>query len=220
MEALLQTTIDLVLSQQQKDGGWMTGKKETGFSHGVAGIAIFLLQCHRRYPHPSIEQAIHKCLDLLHQQALIHNDRYVWHNNNNERLIAPWMHDGYVGIALCFIRAFEQFQDPLYRQIAQGALLNQPEHPIYRNFGLLNGLAGLGEVYLEAHRVFREDLWLQRAAWIAQVIGRTASYNSDTSCYWHTKFEIPSADLATGHSGPLHFLMRLEANGNIGFPML
>jgi hypothetical protein len=133
------------------------------------------------------------------------------------------LHDGYAGIALAFIHAFEQFQDPIYKKIAAKTLFNQQEQPIHKCLGLMNGLAGLGEVYLEAHLIFHEDVWLQRAEWIAQVVSRTSCYRNDRTCYWYTenlKESVLTADMSNGHCGPLHFLMRCHALEKLGFPFL
>jgi hypothetical protein len=223
MELLLQHIIESIVVQQAPDGGWLTdkNKKETSFSAGAAGIIIFLLQCLPHYKNAIVLAATEKALAWLRLQVNITNGGRGGYNDNKDDQINPCLGNDHVGLALCFIRAFEQFHNPLYQEIAQDILLNLPARPVLGHFGLLYGLAGWGEVYLEAYRVFGKALWIQRAAWIAQVVSRVCCYHDDGSCHWKNKGILqPTADFATGQTGVLHFLMRYESKGTLSFPML
>lgn len=213
MEELLQKTIDSILAQQLSDGSWVVKDAGGGFSHGVTGIVLFLLHCNHRRADRNLEQAIDRSLIWLVNAY----KRTTFASKN--QLDNSSLHEGDLGIALCFIYAFEYFKNPSYQKVAVEILLTRPEHPIVRNLGLLNGLAGLGEVYLDAYRVFRDERWCKRAEWIVHIISRTVLYESDASCYWHTKGETPTVDMSTGSGGPLHFLIRYEMKKEFSFPM-
>ena len=75
--------------------------------------------------------------------------------------------------------------------------------------GQCHGLAGVGEVYLEAHRVLGEECWRERAADIANVL--VALFRRRSRKPWSLPPEEPAADadgLMLGTASILHFLLR------------
>jgi hypothetical protein len=79
-------------------------------------------------------------------------------------------------------------------------------------------LAGLGEIYLEAFRVFRDESWRDRAAWIASYFTHTGRKSRSGAIYWIVeRINTPTADLMTGNAGIIHFLIRFHSNNKIPF---
>jgi hypothetical protein len=128
---------------------------------------------------------------------------------------------GFSGIAWVFIKAFEYLKDGGYKEAAVSALLSHP-HYIESNYLCQStGLAGLGEIYLDAYRVFKDTQWLDRATHIASFIGHCAKVQNDGSLYWlEGSDNLPTAGFMTGNSGIIHFLLRFNNPGKIGFPLL
>jgi hypothetical protein len=116
---------------------------------------------------------------------------------------------GIPGIALVFIKAYECYSNPLYKEIAEKTLFALPDQPVYNDFSHAYGLAGLGEVYLEAKRVFKEPKWQTRADWIAALFQHTFQRNNEGAGVWSVCTNPdPEPDLLTGSCGIIHFLMR------------
>jgi hypothetical protein len=99
-------------------------------------------------------------------------------------------------------------------------LKNLPDHPHSTNFTLSNGLAGLGELYLEAYKAFKDSLWLQRATWIAQLFIHTFQSRPSFGGHWIMDGEKSfTADLSTGNAGAIHFLMHYLLRDKMQHPL-
>jgi hypothetical protein len=79
----------------------------------------------------------------------------------------------------------------------------------------------LGEVYLEAWRVFRADEWRERVDWINTFFCNTICRNADGSGYWNLEeSDLPTADFLVGISGIIHYLARSIRPDKIGYRLL
>lgn len=91
----------------------------------------------------------------------------------------------------------------------RGALGACPAKLRSDSLGQCHGLAGVGEVYLEAYRILRDECWRERAADIATVL--VALFRRRSRHPWQLlSGELPAyADgLMLGTAGILHFLLR------------
>jgi hypothetical protein len=177
IKPVLEKHVKHLLETQEKDGSWLIttddGKRHlkiTGFGHGVAGIACFLLDYAGRYNDTHAQQGAARALHWLMRQARTSGNRLVWRLDDKSRQSDPGMHEGWTGIISAFIKGYELVQEPAYRLTAETALRNYPPYIIARDLTLSSGLAGLGEVYLEACRVLKTGEWQQRANWIVQIL--------------------------------------------------
>lgn len=214
---------------QQKDGSWLlddySGKtavrKKIGFAYGIAGIAWVLLDYAALSKSSVVLESAVKALYWLlkttqNLNALFKANLYMKIlGEENER------GDERKGIIYTFIKAYDILQDNNYKKVAEDALVVYPKNIVKNNFSLDTGLAALGEIYLEAYQVFKQDEWKQRAEWIAQVFMNTCFTNPDGSKYWKmNEFDEPTADLMTGVSGVIHFLLRCYYQEKIGYRIL
>ena len=127
---------------------------------------------------------------------------------------------GVAGILLSLIKAYRVINDPLYKQIVEVNLRALPQRLILLDFSLESGLAGLGELFLEAAIAFANPEWQERADWIAQVLLATFHHIGPDSGYWFVDANNNlTADLGTGNSGVLHFLIRYQSSDRIGHPL-
>ncbi len=127
----------------------------------------------------------------------------------------------WTGIILTYIKAYEVLQEDIYRQIAEKALRNYPAYIISNTFTQDVGLTNLGEVYLEAWRVFKSEEWMERARWIANIFVHTAFRNGKGGCYWQLdQVNPPTADLITGTCGIIHFLMSIEHPDQLSYRII
>ncbi|MDR3712307.1 MAG: lanthionine synthetase LanC family protein [Puia sp.] len=216
LEPLLQDIVGKLLSRQEKDGSWTvsSGKEErpvkiTGWGHGVAGIVCFLLAYMKRYPQVDVGVAIRKALAWLIGQSKEGQGKIHWRLNGGEGVTSSSFQDGGAGIALTFIKAYELFENVEYRKIAEAALADLPPRVTSRDITQADGLAGAGEVYLEAARVFGSAEWRSRAGWTAQFILHHFRLQQGGTCYWlPDATPFPTAGFMNGNSGIIHFLLR------------
>ncbi|WP_431211748.1 protein kinase domain-containing protein [Puia sp. P3] len=152
LDSQLSRIVSTLLARQQKDGSWNipreTGRKNdyyVGVSHGVAGILCFLIAYSEYKNDEQVSKSIRQGLGWLIKHAKKTNRHFEWpistKGNNIENTSAAV---GTPGVALTFIRAYRLLRDPLYRSIAENALLGLPAQPISADYSQLHGLAGLG----------------------------------------------------------------------------
>jgi hypothetical protein len=222
--------VDFLLQNQLKDGSWVYKevkgkvKKRQGFATGASGIIYFLLEYAQRYQSKEAQSAAEAGLFWLMKKSLRKGEKIQWRTNENKELM-HWWSEGTSGIALAFIKAYA-CSDNLtlkqnYKHYATGALLNHHKRVLDTNLSQLQGLSGLGEIYLQAYSVFQEHEWLERAGWIAQVIMHLKKEHPQHGPYWLVQHERqPTSDFMTGNSGVIHFLLRYCYPDKIGFPLL
>jgi hypothetical protein len=224
---------DFLIETPDSDGGWswpagvegMAGTRYTGFAHGVAGVVWFLAEYGARFAEPSAEQAARAGAEWLLTQALrpggdsgvaewpmkeVADERWRW-----------WCHGG-PGIALAFLRMFEVTGDPRYAEIARSALETHPLDLRHSNLSQCHGLAGLGEIYLQAWRILGDERWLARATRVGDILLRLRRESARGGLTWLVEDPFKATgDLMVGCAGIAHFLLRLSipATG-LSFPLL
>jgi serine/threonine protein kinase len=227
----LENYADLLIAKQDEDGSWVNGhyrqkftkrkiKKATkGFEDGMSGIICYLLEFGYRYKHSGSKEAAEKGLHWLIKNAKYKKGVIRWLTSKSKEL-NDYISGGSAGIGLCFIKAYQYTNNPLYKKYAIGTLNGIPENLTDSNISQRNGLAGLGEVYLEAYKVFGEEIWINRAGWVAQVIMQLKKQHPEHGVYWLVEHERqPVGNFMIGNSGILHFLLRFCNNYQIGFPL-
>ncbi|WP_160712809.1 protein kinase/lanthionine synthetase C family protein [Chitinophaga solisilvae] len=221
---------DILIQCQEKDGSWIfppvsannEPAKITGFAHGAAGIINFLLDSYRRFKNPLTLAAAQKGLQWLMKTAIKEKDAWLWPISNKDKSIKKTWCQGSPGIALTFMRAYEITNTPSYKTIAEKAMRAHPPRVIMNNLGICHGISGLGEVYLEAYRIFRDQEWLDRATWIVEVLQNLKiTGENENECYWLADNHMfPTADFMVGNTGILHFLIRYAHPDKLGFPLI
>lgn len=226
----IQLIINELIAKQHKKGFWPATPNDrrgarhasTGLFHGTAGMAYFLLVAGHKYSMPAASKAAKNALQWLLGIITWDNGRCHITANTWNQATDPWLEHGFTGIAFVFIKAFEYFGNADYKIIATGLLENHPVHITSNYIDWSNGLAGLGEVYLEAYRVFGDQQWLYRAQEIAYFLSQTTcTYTEQQHINWLNGDEIkPTVDFMTGQSGILHFLLRINHTDKLQFPFI
>lgn len=226
---LLTKIVGSLLGLQNRSGTWMfmkdlnTGKisEAAGFDNGVAGIVWFLLEVYRTHPDEAIAQAVMRAMSWLTKRT----GKLSFFNNaatfkNLTRSDFSLAKDNGIGMILTYIEAFEVLGYEFFKTIAEDALRCFPEKIVSNNPSQYGGLAALGEIYLEAARVFNGDGWQKRADWITQVLFHTSIRTGKIRYWLMEENSIPTADFIVGNSGILYFLMRSLRPGTLGLPIL
>jgi serine/threonine protein kinase len=207
-----------ILARQLHDGSWNTINNKlshqagtfTGMDYGVAGIVWFLLCYFRWYPDKDVESAAKRALHWFSKICHKKSGRCAWPVSLGSKIRDPWQFStGAPGIAHTFVRAYEIWGDPLYKMLAEGALSGLPSAPCRMDWSLSSGLAGLGEVYLEAAKAFNSNEWQKRSDWVAGLFLSSDICSDNLMVTWMPGYNTSAtADLFTGNGGILHFCMR------------
>jgi len=227
---LSQRCAEYLLNTQNPDGSWTTpegadgisGETLTGFAHGVAGMVYFLAGYSARTRNIDAGRAAEKGAHWLLSQADRTNGIITWQYSNRDRTRWHWWCHGGPGIALAFLKLFEVTGEPAYADVARAALNVHPANRRHPNLSVCHGLAGLGEIYLDAVQILKDEEWQHRAQQLAELLIALARTNDDGSLGWIVEDpHVPTADLMVGSGGVMHFLLRVHTGGHIGgFPLL
>ncbi|MBN9383528.1 MAG: protein kinase [Chitinophagaceae bacterium] len=207
VQRALASYVDAILQLQDKRGHWGI---HTGLDRGTAGILLFLLSYVEHYPNPAVIEVIRKSLHRLKTVATKTKSIDHWTTGH-----------GMPGIILTFLKAYKVLKGEHYLRIAESCLMSTFPSPVLMDLSLANGLAGLGEVYLEAYRVTNEIIWQERAAWIVRQLLTNFKSSGPDEGYWLTFINIvTTADLFSGNGGMLHLFMRFLFSDKINHPLL
>lgn len=227
----LKRCAQLLMEKQEKEGNWVHGhykqkftsrkipRTNKGFAEGMAGYIYFLLEHAHTFQNKESLLAAERGLQWMMKMAFVKKGIIQW-KNSKDKDYKYWWADGTAGIALSFIKAFQITDNPMYKEYASGTLKGIPDNIVDSNIGQYYGVSGLGEVYIEAWRTFREEQWLQRAGWFAQTIMHLKKQHSKYGPYWLVENERqPVGNFMIGNSGVMHFLLRYCNPEQLGFPM-
>lgn len=220
-----------LIAQQNKDGSWHSGyyrkkpfrrkakKISLAFDEGISGIVYFLLEYGHHYHQNSSITAAKLGLKYIINRGRIQKGILQFYSSRGRLLDYNFM-KGVAGIAFLMIRAHEITGEAAFKTCAVKVLSGIDPELTDTNLSQANGLCGLGEVYLEAYRVFRDEQWMKRADWIAQVVMNMRKQHAQYGTYWLVEHERqPVANFMIGTSGVLHFLLRFCHPNRSGFPL-
>ncbi|WP_225999316.1 lanthionine synthetase LanC family protein [Paenibacillus sp. BJ-4] len=220
---------EYLIENQNSDGAWtipenmqtIGGDVYMGFAHGVSGILYFLSEYVSRFKNKVMQHHIEKAIDFLLKNSFVDGGSRRWSKSLEIKDRDLWWAHGTLGHALTFLKLYEHTSKSIYKKLAVNALSSYPESVSYYNFSISHGLAGLGEVYLEASRVLKDQQWYSRASRIANIICRLRDEENGSAIWNMDGTSYRTADLFSGSGGVLHFLARYLTSGEkLGFPLL
>ncbi|RFM34710.1 lanthionine synthetase LanC family protein [Chitinophaga silvisoli] len=207
--------IDFIINKQLPNGSWSLNsehskRKEilTGFNEGISGIAWFLINYMSFRPEDLIKDRIFLALDFLIKESKPYNGYKTWRISSKRNEIHDFNNGGY-NILRPFIKAYSLSNEKKYKDVVEQILYSYPIHITTELFSQENGLAGLGEVYIEAWQAFKNEEWLTRAEWIAMLLSNT-TYGKLQNSYWRqVNSNYLNVSLFNGNCGIIHFLLRM-----------
>ncbi|SEL61953.1 Protein kinase domain-containing protein [Chitinophaga rupis] len=215
---LLKNKVRFIVMLQQKEGYW---QPDISFAAGTTGITWFLLDYVEKYGDDKAAQAALRSLHWISRQTndlrdLCRKKRFTGVVQYDKKTV-----DEVSGCILTFIKAYEVFKMPRFKKAAEYALSSYPKLILNDNYTQSGGLAGLGELYLEAFRVFKTNEWKLRANWIANILLHSRHFTEGGYCYWiANENTLPAAALTTGNGGIIHFLLRCLYPEQTGYRIL
>ena len=204
---------------QNPEGSWtlpegapgVSGERYTGFAHGAAGMMGFLGSYAAFAGDPAADAAWRGAEAWLISRARRGRaGRLQWPRSDSHPASSDWWCHGAPGIALgwlCVAQA--KGTAAIAEEHLRRALGASPTKPRNDSLGQCHGLAGIGEIYLEAHRVLGEECWRERAADIARVLAALFRRRSRQPWRCLPGESATDADgLMLGTAGIVHFLLR------------
>jgi class IV lanthipeptide synthase len=218
------------LIKTQRPGGFWSWPQDlspasrgilTGFAHGVAGITYFLAEYARRSGDPSADRAWRRGVKWLVNQAEVVRGALTWPISAGGTERWAWWCHGSIGIAVLFLRLYEQTREIQFAEIAKRALRIHPPEFLSVNLSQCHGYSGVGEVYLEAYRLFGEQRWQLRIQAMLHVL-RNLRRSCRGGFTWLVENPyLCTADLMVGGAGVAHFFLRASLpKASIGLPLL
>ncbi|SFW90690.1 protein kinase domain-containing protein [Chitinophaga sancti] len=221
MTKKINSCIDHILNKQSSNGSWnlyleSSGQNEklSGFKDGISGIVWFLLNYVDFHADDLIRDRIFLALDFLIKNSKLHQGYKTWKISSKSREIHDFYNGGYK-ILKPFIKAYTISNEKKYKTIVEQILFSYPQHITTELFSQEKGIAGLGEIYIEAWQAFHNEEWLIRAEWIALLLANT-TYGEFKKSYWKMdNYHFLNACLFNGNSGIIHFLLRIFSQNKI-----
>jgi hypothetical protein len=152
-----------IINLQEENGSWKCAgelEKVTGFDYGIAGIVYFMLEYCMESGYEDAWLCVTQGLSYLEK----------WFHNNIRNIIPACLSMEVQHIIVCFLKAYKITGIARYKAIAEKALHFHPAVYAHYNLSIYNGMAGLGEVYLEAYEILQSQEYLEKANWIANLL--------------------------------------------------
>jgi len=112
-------------------------------------------------------------------------------------------------ITAVLIRGYKLFRKVEYKELVENILLTIPQFSVPLNYSQARGLAGIGEIYIEALKVFGGKVWEQRIEHIVMVLFHTKIRSEEGGYFWQVdRVNNVVPDFMSGNSGLIHFLLR------------
>jgi serine/threonine protein kinase len=229
ISALSSRCADYLIKTQRPSGFWSWPQDVspasrgvlTGFAHGVAGITYFLAEYARRSGDPGADRAWRRGVKWLLNQAEVVRGALTWPISAGGTERWAWWCHGSIGIAVLFLRLYEQTSEVQFAEIAKRALRIHPPEFLSVNLSQCHGYSGVGEVYLEAYRLFGEQRWRSRLQAMLHVL-RNLRRSCNGGFTWLVENPyLCTADLMVGGAGVAHFFLRASLpKASIGLPLL
>ena len=206
---------DYIINKQLSNGSWLLSsdslnrnERLTGFKDGISGITWFLLNYIDLYPEDRIIKKTFQALDYLIKNSQLYKGQRTWKVSSKSNETYNFNNGGY-NILKPFIKAYTISNEKRYKEIVEQVLFSYPLHLTTELLSQENGLAGLGEIYIEAWLAFQNEEWLIRAEWIASLLANI-TYGEFKKSYWRQgNYNYLNASLLNGNSGIIHFLLRI-----------
>jgi serine/threonine protein kinase len=219
-----------LIAAQERDGSWrippgvdgLSGQTLSGFAHGCAGIVYFLGACSDAIGVGEESWRRGAAWLIANAQANAAADSLEWAYSDSLAEQWKWWCHGAPGIALAFLRLFLKTGEGAFADVALKALRIHGRQPRATNLSTCHGLAGLGEIYLEAATILDDNRWRWKAEEIASTVTALAQCHPQGDLTWLVEDPfVSTADLMIGCGGVLHFLARVHDGGrNLTFPLL
>ena len=186
-----------------------------GYAYGASGIALFLLYLHHATGEESFYELGRAALDFDLRQGVRVNDRtraYPSHASDDpagSAVLRNYWEEGTAGVTTTALRFLASREDPGLRAAVVENLADSARK--YANMPqLFHGLAGLGNVLLDAYEFSGEARYLDEAWRAGEGVLLFAVERPDGGVAFPGEQALrASADFATGSAGVGLFLQRL-----------
>ncbi|MEV6521676.1 class III lanthionine synthetase LanKC [Longispora sp. NPDC051575] len=209
-EALAATAV-----HDDRGAHWPDGEHTpVGYGHGASGVALFLLSLYRATGDGTWYRLGRAALDFdLAQRvpfgnALLLFPRYV-EEPEEGRVLRSYWDEGTAGVLTTALRYLAVHPDPELEALVRALLADTcRKYSVFPQ--LFHGLAGLGNVLLDAGEILGEDRWFAEARRTAAGVLLARVDRPEGIVFPGEQAIRESVDLATGSIGVALFLDRLR----------
>lgn len=179
-----------------------------GFAEGRAGIALFLMEYGATYSEPRAIALSQSTLNSDLMAAVQTDKGPAWPRREGDTMLLPYFFTGSAGIASVCLRAHQIIGSQQYLQesikIANSCFSVHTFNP-----GLVSGLAGIGELFLDLYRHTGDTSYFERAREVAEGVCLFAIEDEEGISFPGRWLSRISHDFSTGSAGIGIFLRRL-----------
>ena len=185
----------------------------TGFGHGIAGIAYFLLALCEATKDARWSDLARDLLETLAREATPSLGGINWPPipAGHELMRCQWCH-GSPGVGLAYVQAYEVTNESDYLDTAKAA--GETTFAFGDKIGnpsQCHGLSGNAQILLELYRVTKEPMWLDRASEFARHAMAYRTEDADGDKWQADEPGLHSPDFMCGAAGTGHFFLQLCA---------
>lgn len=219
-ESLDQDFLSLALNAEAKikdqiksssKGLYIEQTDETVFhslGHGSAGVALFYLQLYKATNCKSHLQTGRELLQFEINHAKQQQGHFCWNRTPDLNVTTPYVQVGSAGIIQVLLRYYEETQDVEYLNYAEKAASYLKGKTSIAT-GILNGMSGLGEVFIDLYRITKKEEHLLEACRFAERIKQFALVKGEQISFAGEESFRFADDFGAGSSGVAWFFYRL-----------
>lgn len=182
----------------------------SGFGHGASGIALFYLRLFQATNKPEYLAKGESLLRYEIDNGTEHSDHISWPYSVGSNINTPYLRVGSTGVIQVLLRFYQVTNKSIYLSIAEKGCCGL-KNKLTATSGLLNGLSGIGELFIDMYRVTEKDEYLLEAKQYAEKV-QLFSLNNNGKVSFPGEENVRFADdWGSGSTGVAWFLHRLES---------
>lgn len=207
---VIERCVFYLIQQQKADGSWEVDVPSDGkyrrmieYLYGVTGIVYALWRLAEVFGDENVINAAKKGTNWL-----------VSNLTANNRV-------GGIDMLFCLLTGYKVCGDVRYRYLLEQGLNTLPDYIHAVDTCYESGVAGLGDLLLEAGKVLNDSRCQKGAEHIlTQISNLEIRLDPMVSCWRMDEYSLPSIELFTGTGGILYFLLRCYKVGSELPPLL
>ena len=192
-----------------------------GYARGQSGVALFLLYLYlttgegrfRDSGRRALAYDLAQVKEASNGHLMIPNTSADSLSAEGQKIATPYWADGSAGVCTSLLRYFAAFSDDDDKLMLEHLIPNTFDRILARSPGL-SGLAGLGNLHLDAFQFIGDFRYLEEALQVAEAILRFQIKKPEGIAFPGNYLHRISTDFETGSSGIACFLHRLVHRSN------
>lgn len=187
----------------------LLGELRLGLMDGQLGVSLFLLYLYIASKDIKYLQFGDRLINNVLKHKMVVNDNIGIPNSKESTIVLPYLGDGSSGLVGVLLRYYIVTQNPCYKvemeQLIQSIRIKYSISP-----GIIDGLAGIGHVFIDLYRFAGKDEYLDVISDIKDGLLLQLVKKKGKHFFPNLKMEKLDASFMFGISGILTFFNRIE----------